>query len=102
MNDEKKWVNTNQNIWKLHFTMKGEDRILLSFSLTNKIPNQYTYSSEILNVEYDVCIFDSLNDAKEEFENKIENYLLTMASYYDDIYTRFISDYKGGDEYENS
>ena len=79
MNDEKKWVNTNQNIWKLHFTMKGEDRILLSFSLTNKIPNQYTYSSEILNVEYDVCIFDSFNDAKEEFENKIENYLLTRS-----------------------
>lgn len=50
---------------KLHFTEFYDDNVILGFVKETGDDDTYLYTSELLNVEYNLIIADSVEDAKE-------------------------------------
>lgn len=69
----KTWVKNNQ-YYELHFQPYSEDNIVLTFCQDIDDKDCYWYKSELLGVEQSCEFFDSIEDAKEEFESMIEEH----------------------------
>lgn len=82
------WVK-NDNAFELHFMQYGEDKIILKFIPDEKNSENYTYVSELLNVEYDEIFADSVQNAMEQFEDMIEEFIQKRINYYGDMLVTF-------------
>ena len=61
--------------YKLHFTEYYDDEVILEFVKDNVDTDTYIYVSELLNVENDVITAESVEDAKEQFEDMIVEHI---------------------------
>ena len=79
------WVETD-GVYELHFEKFGRDEVILKFVQAEDDDTGFWYVSNDLNVtEGDYEHFDSVEEAKEEFEYKYESYLEDQISYYEDL-----------------
>lgn len=61
--------------YKLHFTEFYDDEVILGFVQDEVDNDTYIYVSELLNVENDVITADSVEDAKEQFEEMVIDHI---------------------------
>ena len=85
----KRWIKNNET-YELHFEPYYEDEIVLAFTNDKDDMNCFWYVSELLNVENDCIFADSIEETKEEFERLIAQHYEGQASYYDELYNKFI------------
>ncbi len=78
------WMENN-GCYELHFEKFGIDTIVLKFCRDKKDPDYYWYVSDDLNVEADCNIYESVDEAKEDFEFRYEQYLEDQSEYYKDL-----------------
>lgn len=76
-------------VGKLHFNQYCEDEIILSFQQNKENEDTFYYASELLSVEYDYIIADTLDDAMEEFESKIIEYIDNEITMLEDMKEKF-------------
>ncbi|MBP0983056.1 MAG: hypothetical protein J6A19_04955 [Oscillospiraceae bacterium] len=84
MKTNRQWVEQN-GCYELHFAKFEKDEIVLKFVPDKEDKTCFWYVSEDLKVEYDCEYFDSLEEAKEEFELKYEAFLEDQAEYYESL-----------------
>lgn len=89
------WIN-NENVYELHFEPFYDDEIILKFIQDKEDSSVFIYVSDMLNVEHDEIISDSVEDAMEEFEYMIEEYLKGEIDYYEELLRKFKEDSVGG------
>lgn len=87
----KKWIENN-GCYELHFEPYYGDEIILNFCVDINNSERFWYCSDILKVEDDYIICDSVEEAKEEFEQMILDYYVEQAKYYDDLSNKFEDD----------
>jgi len=80
------WVEQD-GYYELHFEPYYEDLIIAK--LTPSKDGEWIYVSNLLNVEYDEIYAASLQEAKEEIENKVEEHYQDQANYYDELLEKF-------------
>lgn len=86
----KYWEQTNDGVYKLHFNPYNcEDMILLKFCTDKKDKTVYYFVSEVLEIEGDYQRFDSIEDAKEEFEYMVRDYFQEQLNYYEELLEKF-------------
>lgn len=81
------WLR-NDDVYELHFTQFYDDEIILKF-VQNKYSENYIYVSELLNVEYDEILAESIEDAMEQFEDMVIDYIQEQINYYDEMLDKF-------------
>ena len=91
----KKWVINNLGAYELHFCPFYDDEILLSFCVDKNDKTLYWFVSDLLKIEEDCQHFDSIDEAKEEFENLIAEYFGDQIIYYEGILNKFQNNTKG-------
>lgn len=84
MKANRHWVEQN-GCYELHFAKFGNDEIVLKFVPSKEDKTCFWYTSEDLKVDYDCEYFDSLEEAKEEFELKCEAFLEDQIEYYESL-----------------
>lgn len=82
------WLK-NDNVYELHFTQFYDDEIILKFIQDKNDRENYIYVSDLLNVELDWIIAESIEDAMEEFENMVVDHIKEQIEYYDEMLNRF-------------
>ena len=82
------WIN-NENVYELHFEPFYDDEIILKFIQDKEDAIVFIYVSDMLNVEHDEIIADSVEDAMEEFEYMIEEHLKGEIDYYEELLRKF-------------
>lgn len=82
------WLVNGDN-YELHFTPFYNESVILQFTQDKDNPNDYNYSSDFLNVENDILEANSINEAMEEFEDMIAEYIRDEISYYKNILENF-------------
>lgn len=87
----KKWVEIDR-CYELHFTPFYEDIVLLKFVQDKEDSDCWWYTSEELNEEYDCIREDSLEEAKETFEEMILSHYESEEAYYKELKTSFSSE----------
>lgn len=87
----KKWIENN-GCYELHFQPYYNDKIVLKFYVDTNDSENFWYVSNLLNIENDYIFCDSIEEAKEEFEQMILNYYVEQAKYYDDLSNKFEDD----------
>jgi hypothetical protein len=73
----------------LHFTQFYDDEIIISFVQDKDDNNFFIYVSNLLNVEYDYLESETIEEAKEECEYKVREYIQDQVSYYEDMLEKF-------------
>ncbi len=84
MKTNRHWVEQN-GCYELHFEKFEKDEIVLKFVPSKADKTCFWYTSEDLKVEYDCEYFDSLEEAKEEFEYMYEQFLESEIGYYESL-----------------
>lgn len=82
------WL-VNDDVYELHFTQFYDDEIILKFIQDKNDSENYIYVSELLNVEYDDILADSIDDAMEQFEDMVVDHIQEQISYYDEMLDKF-------------
>lgn len=82
------WLK-NDNVYELHFTQFYDDEIILKFIQGKNNRENYIYVSDLLNVELDWIIAESIEDAMEQFENMVVDHIKEQIEYYDEMLNRF-------------
>ena len=82
------WIN-NENVYELHFEPFYDDEIILKFIQDKEDSSVFIYVSDMLNVEHDEILADSVEDAMEEFEYMIEEHLKCEIDYYEELLRKF-------------
>ena len=57
--------------YRLHFTQCYDDEIVAGFVQDKEDDNEFIYTSEEMNVEYDTIIANSIEDAKNQIEEML-------------------------------
>lgn len=83
------WVVNDDDVYELHFTQFYDDEIILKFVQDKGDSENYIYVSELLNVEHDDILAESIEDAMEQFEDMIVNHIQEQISYYDEMLDKF-------------
>ncbi len=73
----------------MHFTQFYDDEIILKFIQDKDNLENYIYVSELLNVEYDEILAESIEDAMEQFEYMVVDHIQEQINYYDEMLDRF-------------
>lgn len=76
-------------IGKLHFTQYYDDEVILSFQQDKNDKEIFWYSSEFLKVEQDCIALVSPDEAMEEFETMIIDYIEDEISALEDMREKF-------------
>ena len=84
MNKNRYWSETD-GCYELHFNKYYDDTVVLKFTVDNKDPTCFWFVSEEMNIEYDCEWYDSVDEAKAEFELKYEQHLQDQIAYYKDV-----------------
>lgn len=82
------WL-VNDNVYELHFTQLYDNEIILKFVKDKDNLENYIYVSEMLNVEHDEILAESIEDAMEQFEDKVIDHIQQQISYYDEMLDKF-------------
>lgn len=82
------WLKNNE-VYELHFTQFYDDEIILKFVQDKDDSENYIYVSEMLNVEYDEILTESIEDAMEQFEDMVIDYIKEKIAYYDEMLDKF-------------
>lgn len=86
---ENRYWSVNDGVYELHFTQFYDDKIILKFIQDKDDPDNYIYVSDLLNVEHDEEFAESVEDAMEQFEDKVIDYIKEKISYYDEMLDKF-------------
>lgn len=92
--ENRHWIK-NENVYELHFRPYYDDEIILKFIQDKEDSSIFIYVSDMLNVEHDEIITDSVEEAMEEFEYMIEEHLKGEIDYYEEILRKFKEDSVG-------
>lgn len=65
------------------------DEVILKFVKNKNNPKEYFYVSDFLNVEYDIITANSIEDAKEQFEDMVIQYIQNKIYYHEEILEKF-------------
>jgi len=82
------WIKSD-DVYELHFTQFYDDEIILKFIQDKGNSENYIYVSELLNVEHDEILAESIEDAMEQFEDMIIDYIKEKIAYYDEMLDKF-------------
>lgn len=86
---ENRYWLVNDDVYELHFTQFYDDEIILKFVQDKDDSENYIYVSDLLNVEYDEILAESIEDAMEQFEDIVVDYIQEQISYYDEMLDKF-------------
>lgn len=86
---ENKYWLLNDGVYELHFTQFYDDEIILKFIQDKNDSENYIYVSELLNVEHDKEFAESIEDAMEQFEYMVVDYIQEKISYYEEMLDKF-------------
>lgn len=86
---ENRYWLVNDDVYELHFTQFYDDEIILKFIQDKKDSDNYIYVSELLNVEHDDILAESIEDAMEQFEYMVVDHIQEKISYYDEMLDKF-------------
>lgn len=93
---ENRYWLVNNDAYELHFTQFYNDEIILKFIQDKDDSENYIYVSELLNVEHDEILAESIGDAMEQFEDMIADHIQEQISYYKDMLDKFQERQKRG------
>ncbi len=79
----------NDDVYELHFTQFYDDEIILKFIQDKEDSENYIYVSDLLNVEHDEEFAGSIEDAMEQFEDIVIDYIKEKIDYYDEMLDKF-------------
>lgn len=86
------WLATgaDDDVFELHFEQYYDDEVILKFVKDKNDLENYIYVSDLLNVEHDEIIqADSVDDAMEQFEDMVAEYIQDEISYYENMLEKF-------------
>jgi len=82
------WIKSD-DVYELHFTQFYDDEIILKFIQDKGNSENYIYVSDLLNVEHDEELAESVEDAMEQFEDMVIDYIKEKIAYYDEMLDKF-------------
>ena len=85
---ENRYWLLNNDVYELHFT-QFYDEIILKFIQDKEDSENYIYVSDLLNVEHDEEFAESIEDAMEQFEDMVIDYIKEKIAYYDEMLDKF-------------
>lgn len=86
---ENRYWLVNDDVYELHFTQFYDDEIILKFVQDKSNSENYIYVSELLNVEHDEILAESIEDVIEQFEYMIVDHIQEQIGYYDEMLDKF-------------
>ncbi len=86
---ENRYWLLNNNVYELHFIQFYGDKIILKFIQDKDDSENYIYVSDLLNVEHDEELAESVEDAMEQFEYMVIDYIKEKIAYYDKMLDKF-------------
>jgi len=86
---ENRYWKDNNGVFELHFEQFYEDSIVLKFIQDEKDNTCCRYCSDLLKVEEDYEFCDTIEEAKELFEDKVREHILDELNYYDDMLNKW-------------
>ena len=84
----KHWEENN-GVYDLIIDIYYEETVVLQFRRDKNDKECYNYISDILKVEDDCEYCDSIDEAKELFEDMIKNHFEDEINYYEGLLTNF-------------
>lgn len=84
----KYWL-VNDDVYELHFIQFYDDEIILKFIQDEGDSENYIYVSELLNVEHDEILAESIEDAMDQFEDMVVDHIQEQISYYEEMLDKF-------------
>ena len=85
---ENRYWLLNDDVYELHFT-QFYDEIILKFIQDKEDSENYIYVSDLLNVEHDEEFAGSIEDAMEQFEDIVSDYIKEKIGYYEEMLDKF-------------
>ncbi len=85
----KHWVHADNDVYELHFTHFYDDKAILKFAEDKDEDETFVYVSDLLKVEEAYLYADSIEEAKEEFEEKVIEHIEDQIAYYEEILEKF-------------
>lgn len=86
---ENRYWLINDDVYELHFTQFYDDEIILKFIQNKNDSENYIYVSELLNVEHDDILAESIEDAMEQFEDMVIDHIKEKINYYEEMLDKF-------------
>ena len=86
----KRWeYNKSDDSWNLYFTQFYEEELILSFSKLDEDYFSIIFYKKPIRIYEEILESETVEDAKEECENIIENFIQDEISYYKDMLEKF-------------
>lgn len=82
------WLK-NDDVYELHFTQFYDDEIILKFVQDKDDSGNYIYVSDLLDIEHDEILADSVEDAMEQFEDMVVEHIQEQIDYYEEMLNKF-------------
>ena len=79
----------NNDVFELHLHIFDNDEIILKFVQDKNDSRNYIYVSEVLNVEYEEIIVDSIEKAMEQLEYIVIEHIQNKIFYYEEMLQNF-------------
>lgn len=76
-------------VYELHFTQFYDDEIILKLVQDKDDSENYIYVSELLNVEHDEILAESIEDAMEQFDDMVIEHIKEKIAYYNEMLDKF-------------
>lgn len=93
INTQRKYENrywlVNDNVYELHFTQFYDDEVILKFIQDKEDSESYIYVSDLMKVEHDEILADSVEDAMEQFEDMVVDHIQEEIAYYEEMLEKF-------------
>ena len=75
----------DSTVWALHLENEDDEDTIIANILDEPQDGKYVYSSLLCNIEHDVVVADSLDEAKEEVEDIILSYVQDQIIYWEKL-----------------
>lgn len=85
----KRWVDYENRYDLMFCKFGGDEECVLSFTQSKEDKTCFLFVSKDMKVEYYYEFFDSVEEAKEAFEEKYSDYLRDEISYYETLLENF-------------
>lgn len=79
----------NDDVFELHLCIFDNDEIILKFIQDKSNSKNYIYVSDLLNVEHDEIIADSIEEAMEQLEDIVIEHIQEKIFCYEEILENF-------------
>lgn len=79
----------NDDVFELHLCIFDNDEIILKFIQDKSNSKNYIYVSDLLNVEHDEIIADSIEEAMEQLEDIVIEHIQEKIFFYEEILENF-------------